>query len=401
VTESTDVTASLRLPAADDSPVPRPGQGTEYILIVDDDQAVRELIVSQVSYMGHRCTGARSGTEALAIAQQQPRPAVVLSDLEMPEVSGIKLLQQLLELDSNIQVVMVTAHDDLDSVRRCLRAGAYDYLVKPYDLEDLGQAIDRALERRRLTMELNEYQRDLERKVAEKTRQVLETRDIALLAVAKLAECRDDTTGFHLDRMQWFSRLLAEALADGPYAGEASVQFGEQLFKSSPLHDIGKVAIPDQILMKTGPLTEREWEIMKTHTTRGGDTLREVIEQHRSPAGEGARFLRMAMEIAYDHHERWDGRGYPRHKAGEEIPLGARIVALSDAYDAITSERPYKRALSHAEAVRRILDDRGRHFDPVIVDAFIRCAPKFEIIRRQMEGRTEETRRQYADTLFH
>jgi putative two-component system response regulator len=386
---------------ADDSPVPRPRQGTEYILIVDDDQAVRELIVTQVSYMGHRCVGARSGAEALLLAKQTPYPAVVLSDLEMPEVSGVKLLQLLLELDSNIQVVMVTAHDDLDSVRRCLRAGAYDYLVKPYDLEELGQTIDRALERRRLTMELEEYQRDLERKVEEKTRQVLETRDIALLAVAKLAECRDDTTGFHLDRMQWFSRLLAETLADGPYAHEATIQFAEQLFKSSPLHDIGKVAIPDQILMKTGPLNEREWEIMKTHTTRGGDTLREVIEQHHSPTGEGARFLRLAMEIAYDHHERWDGRGYPRHKAGEEIPLGARIVALADAYDAITSERPYKRALSHAEAVRRILDDRGRHFDPVIVDAFIRCAPKFEIIRRQMEGRTEETRRQFADTLFH
>ena len=387
--------------AVDQSPMPEPSQGTEYILIVDDDQAVRELIVSQVSYMGHRSVGARSGTEALQLARQAPHPAVVLSDLEMPEVSGIKLLQQLLELDSNIQVVMVTAHDDLDSVRRCLRAGAYDYLVKPYDLEELGQTIDRALERRRLTMELEEYQRDLERKVEEKTRQVLETRDIALLAVAKLAECRDDTTGFHLDRMQWFSRLLAEALADGPYAPEANSQFADQLFKSSPLHDIGKVAIPDQILMKTGPLTEREWEIMKTHTTRGGDTLRDVIEQHRSPTGEGARFLRLAMEIAYDHHERWDGRGYPRHKAGEEIPLGARIVALADAYDAITSERPYKRALSHAEAVRRVLDDRGRHFDPVIVDAFIRCAPKFEIIRRQMEGRSEETRRQFADTLFH
>ena len=394
------MTSPAIVPKSEKLPVPTPRQGAEHILIVDDDQAVRDLIVSQVSYMGHRCTGVPSGGEALVLARQQPHPAVVLSDLEMPEISGIKLLQHLLELDSNIQVVMVTAHDDLDSVRRCLRAGAYDYLVKPYDLEDLGQTIDRALERRRLTMELSEYQRDLELKVEEKTRQVLETRDIAMLAVAKLAECRDDTTGFHLDRMQWFSRLLAEALTGGAYDHEASSEFAEQLFKSSPLHDIGKVAIPDQILMKSGPLTEREWEIMKTHTTRGGDTLREVIEQHRSPTGEGARFLRLAMEIAYDHHERWDGRGYPRHKVGEEIPLGARIVALADAYDAITSERPYKRSLSHAEAVRRILDDRGRHFDPVIVDAFIRCAPKFEIIRRQMEGRTEDSRRQFADTMF-
>ena len=357
------------------------------ILVVDDEDAIRELLVSQVNYMGYECTGAGSALEGLTAASTAPYPSLVLSDVEMPGVSGVDLLAQLHDLDENIQVIMVTANDDMGTIRQCLKAGAYDYLTKPYDLQDLSETIDRALERRKLMLEVQDYQRDLERKVQDKTREVLETRDIALLAVAKLAECRDDSTGFHLDRMQWYSRLLAEELAsDGPYAQIATPEFVDHLFKSSPLHDIGKVAIPDAVLLKRGRLTPEEWVIMKSHTIQGGDTLREVIDQHRSPKGQGARFLRMAMEIAYDHHEHWDGSGYPNGKARENIPLGARIVALADAYDAITSDRPYKRAYSHEVAVERITNDSGSHFDPLLVDAFSRCHPKFELIQKQMKS---------------
>jgi putative two-component system response regulator len=393
------VSSTVEKPSADASRDLLDPAAEESILIVDDDEAVRRLLLSQVAYMGYKCLGAPSGSEALELAEQGPRPAIVLSDLEMPELSGMELLGAMLEIDPNIQVIMVTANDDLDSARRCLRAGAYDYLVKPYELEELRQTIQRAMERRRLRLQVEDYQLDLERKVEEKTREVLETRDIAMLAVAKLAECRDDTTGFHLDRIQWYSRLLAEALSEGVYASQSTVQFAAHLFKSSPLHDIGKVAIPDAILMKSSALTPGEWDVMKTHTVRGGDTLRDVIEHHRSVTREGGGFLRMAMEIAYQHHERWDGRGYPRGLRGGQISLGARIVALADAYDAITSERPYKPSLPHAEAVRRILIDRGRHFDPTIVDAFVGCAPKFELIRRQMQGR-ENSARQFADSTF-
>ncbi len=359
----------------------------ERILVVDDEDAIRELLVSQVTYMGHSCTGARSAIEGMSFASTPPYPALVLSDVEMPGLSGIDLLRQLHDLDENIQVVMVTANDDMNTVRQCLKTGAYDYVTKPYDLQDLSETIDRALERRRLILEVQDYQRDLERKVQEKTREVLETRDIALLAVAKLAERRDDSTGFHLDRMQWYSRILAEELAaEGPYSQVATPEFVEHLFKSSPLHDIGKVAIPDAILLKPGALTQDEWSVMKSHTVRGGDTLREVIESHRSPKGQGARFLRMAMEIAYDHHEKWDGSGYPNNKARERIPLGARVVAVADAYDAITSDRPYKRALDHETALERIQEDRGTHFDPLLVDAFLRCHKKFELIQKQMKS---------------
>jgi len=372
----------------------------ERILIVDDESAVRELLVSQVSHMGYLCSGASDADSALELAAKMPRPSLVLSDIEMPGTSGVDLLKGLLELDETIQVVMVTAHGELDTVRKCLRLGAYDYLLKPYALTELKQTIERALERRQLKLQVEAYQMELERKVEEKTREVLETRDIAMLAVAKLAECRDDTTGFHLDRIQWFSRLLGEALTEGPYADRVSPEFVDHLFKSSPLHDIGKVAIPDSILMKPGPLDPEEWEVMKNHTTHGGDTLREVIELHRSPSGQGARFLRMAMVIAYDHHEKWDGSGYPAGKSGEEIPLEARIVALADAYDAITSERPYKEAFSHPEAVRRILRDRGTHFDPLVTDAFVRCAPKFELIRRQMQGREGGAHRHITEVVL-
>ena len=362
------------------------------ILVVDDDDAARELLVAQVRHMGYDCDEAPSGPKLLALARFGPPPALVLSDMEMPSMSGLQLLRALLELGHEIQVVMVTARDDLTTARKCLRAGAYDYLTKPYDLEELSQTIGRALERRRLLIDLGEQQQSLERQVREKTREVRATRDIALLAVAKLAECRDETTGYHLERMQWYSRILAETMAeqsshdDGRHA-QVTAEFADHLFKSSPLHDIGKVAIPDSILLKAGSLTAEEWAVMKTHTTRGGDTLRDVIESSTTPYGTG--FLRMAMEVAYHHHERWDGHGYPQGTEGDDIPLAARIVALADAYDAIRSDRPYKQGVSHAEATERIVADRLTHFDPGVVDAYLRCERKFELISRQMRHPSE------------
>ena len=265
---------------------------SQRILVVDDDSAIRELLVAQVSSMGYDCDGASGGTEALAQAQIEPRPDLILSDLEMPECSGLELLRRIKAYDDHIEVVMVTAHEEIESVRQCLKEGAYDYLLKPYDLVELSDTIGRALERRELKRELREYQIDLERKVEESTREVLQTRDITLITVAKLAECRDDSTGYHLDRIQWYSRLLAEAAATS-YPDAVTDRFVDQVFKSSPLHDIGKVAIPDSVLLKEGPLSEEEWVIMKSHTLRGGDTLREVIDLYTgSSASPGPCFYR-------------------------------------------------------------------------------------------------------------
>lgn len=226
------------------------------------------------------------------------------------------------------------------------------------------------------TAELARLNENLERLVAEQTGEIRDTRDQAILTLARLAELRDGTTGEHLDRIAHFSRRLTESLADGPF-GPLGADFVEEIFRSSPLHDIGKVAIPDSILTKPGPLDAAERAVMEGHTTIGGDTLRGVIE--RSPVHS---FLRMGMAIAYAHHERWDGGGYPRRLAGESIPLAARIVALVDAYDAITATRPYKPGHDHDEAVRRILADAGRHFDPRIVEAFRRIHADLDRIRR-------------------
>jgi len=201
-----------------------------------------------------------------------------------------------------------------------------------------------------------------------------EARDAVILAMAKLAENRDPETGAHLERVQTYCRLLSRALAETPkYASQIDEEFVSAIVRSSPLHDIGKVGIPDAILLKPGRLTPDEFEIMKTHTTIGGDTIRGLLDQRPHQA-----FLRMGMEIAYGHHEKFDGSGYPKGWVGEQIPLPARILALADVYDALTSRRVYKAAMSHQEASVIIRDGRGKHFDPDIVDAFLRQESRFQ-----------------------
>ncbi len=356
----------------------------EYILVVDDEAIVRELLVSQLDFLGLSAQETADGDYLLRLASSADPPALVLLDIEMPGSSGLDLLRQVKQINADIQVVMVSGLRDLGTVRECISEGAYDYLAKPFELEDLHNTAARALERRRLVRQNRDYREHLERKVLEKTEEIRRTRDLALITLAKLAESRDSETGLHLERMAEYSRILAHAVREGPYAKEVDDEFVEWLFKSSPLHDIGKVGIPDAILRKPGPLTPEETAIMRRHTTIGGDTLRSVLEQF-----SGTSFLNMAMEIAYYHHERWDGHGYPHGRAATEIPLAARIVTIADAYDAITSRRPYKEALSHEVAVERIRVDRGGHFDPHLVDAFLRCEGEFARVQRRMqeEGR--------------
>ena len=348
----------------------------EYVLVVDDEPGVRHLLGAQLDHLGYANRAAESSEGALSTLRRHRGAVLVLSDVQMPGGGGVDLLDELQRIDRSIQVVMVSGHQDIDTVRDCLRRGAYDYLVKPYDLPDLTLTLPRAIEYSRLQRQNEEYRRNLERMVLERTTEVRETRDIALLTLAKLAESRDTDTGNHLERMAAYGRRLAEELRQGSHATTVDDAFIEHLFKSSPLHDIGKVGLDDAILRKPGPLTPLETAAMRTHTTIGGDTLRRVIERH-----QGHTFLLMGMEIAYSHHERWDGKGYPGGLAGRQIPLSARIVAVADAYDAITSTRPYKPAYDHEEAVRRIRKDSGAHFDPDLVQAFERCHDEFSAIR--------------------
>ena len=223
--------------------------------------------------------------------------------------------------------------------------------------------------------ELRRLRVELERLSGSQARKLRETRDLTLLSMAKLAELRDGGSGAHLERIAWISARLASALARGGAIGIPE-GFVEELFRSSPLHDLGKIAIPDAILHKRGPLSAVEWQIMKSHTTLGGEALEQIIASHPESA-----FLDLARDIAWYHHERWDGGGYPRGLAGEAIPLAARIVALADAYDAITSARPYKPAAPHEEALRRIRADSGRHFDPRLVELFLDVHGELRAIR--------------------
>lgn len=351
----------------------------ERVVIVDDEPAIRALLTSYLAALPLDCRSAKDAAEALALAAEEPRPSLVLSDVEMPGVSGVELLERLKALDETIQVVMVTGVQQMATVRQCVRAGAYDYITKPFEADDLLATVERAVERARLIRENDDYRRNLERMVKEQTVEIRQTRDIALLTLARLAESRDHETGRHLERMAEYSRLLAQAASREPSLGKITSEFVEHLYKSSPLHDIGKVGIPDAILRKPGPLAPEEMSVMRRHPEIGGDTLRNVIERY-----DGHRFLRMGMEIAYCHHEHWDGSGYPRGLAGPLIPLAARIVALADAYDTITSSRPYKTAFDHEEAVRRIARDRGTHFDPVLVDVFLRCHQEFAEIHGRL-----------------
>ncbi|MCG6963957.1 MAG: HD domain-containing protein [Acidobacteria bacterium] len=219
--------------------------------------------------------------------------------------------------------------------------------------------------------ELKRLNRNLARLVDERTRELRETRDATVLSLAGLAELRDGTTGAHLERIAAYSRRLAEAMDGGAY-GDLGAEFIEQIARSSPLHDIGKVGVPDLILRKPGPLTVEERKVMEEHTNIGGNTLRATLDRFESQG-----YLEMAMDISYSHHERWDGTGYPLRLAGEAIPLAARIVALVDVYDALTSERPYKRALPHEQAIQEIVAERGTHFDPAVVEAFLEVCHEF------------------------
>ncbi len=363
-------------------PAPRPwlAQSEEprpRVLVVEDEEPIRRMLASLLESEGLEVREAADAEEAQRLVREGFGPDVVLLDIQLPGLSGVQLLEWLRREAELAQVIMSTGVRDLETVRYCLREGAFDYLLKPFDGEELEGTVRKALERGRQILGFRRQQADLETSVMEKGRELESTRDLALLAMARLAESRDRETGAHLERIAEYAVVLARALRSGPYARRVGDELLERLRRSAPLHDVGKVGVPDAVLLKEGPLTPDERKVMQDHTTIGGDTLRSVGAGTPDP-----RFLEMAVEIAYQHHERWDGAGYPNGLAGEEISLPARIVALVDAYDAITSVRPYKPAFEHREAVRRIVVDRGEHFDPVVVDAFLECHRELDGIRQ-------------------
>ena len=355
------------------------------ILIADDNEVNRDLLSRRVAQLGHDVACAVDGREAIALLDTQEFDLVLL-DIMMPEVNGFQVLEHIKKSKrlAAIPVIMVTSLDDTDSAIRCIEMGAEDYLTKPFSLVLLRARIGAGLMKKRAydrdktyREQLEHYKLHLENRVNSQVDQIFSGQLATIFAMSKLADSKDPETGAHLERLREYCKVIAEYLATlEAYQHVVTPEFVAAIYAASPLHDVGKVGIPDRILLKEDRLDPDEWHIMKTHTIIGAETLRAVDQQH-----PGNRFIEFGIQIAESHHEKWDGSGYPYHLKGTEIPLPARILSLADVYDALTSERCYKKAFPHAESRRLIIEMRGKDFDPEIVDAFLATEKEFLRIR--------------------
>lgn len=329
------------------------------ILIVEDELVATARLKHTLEELGYDVLTADNGREAMEILRRGSC-RIVICDWEMPEMNGIELCRAIRSeaLGRYVFVLLLTVRQGGDNLVMGLSAGADEFMSKPYVTEELRVRLHTA-----------------ERILA------LETRDLVIFALAKLAESRDPETGAHLDRVRIYSRALAADMAtQDKFAGRITPGFVQLIYYTSPLHDIGKVAIPDHVLLKPGRLDDREFQIMKTHAQEGARTLDLALKEH-----PGTEFLCMARDIAGSHHERPDGTGYPRGLLRDEIPLCARIFAVADVYDALVSKRVYKRAFTHDIAKSIILDGTGTQFDTDVVEAFLRCEEQFKQIIRDHE----------------
>ncbi len=328
------------------------------VLIVDDDCVTLAALRHTLSAAGHEVVCAGNGAEALRALHDNPC-RLIISDWNMPEMDGVELCRRMREkkLPDYVYFILLTSRESAGDIVDGLSAGADEFLTKPFN-----------------PVELQVRVRAAERVLA------LDTRDLTIFVLAKLAESRDTDTGLHLERVRLYARLLADDLSESI---ESEPDFVKLIYQTSPLHDIGKVGIPDSILMKPGRLTPDEFEIMKTHTTIGSRTLEAAASEYPDVA-----FLQTARDVALTHHERIDGGGYPNGLRGDQIPWSGRIVAVADVYDALTSKRAYKPPFSHECAKAAIVAESGRHFDPHVVNAFLRNEGAFISIGRRFADAT-------------
>jgi len=353
--------------------------GKRPIILAVDDTAENLLLMSQLLKELYAVKAANNGERALAIAATEPYPDLILLDVMMPGLSGHEVAQRL-KADSrtrDIPIIFLTALASTEDETLGLGLGAADYVTKPINPPILLARVATQLNVKAAADFLRDKNDYLEQEVARRTREVVAIQDVTILAMASMAETRDNETGNHIRRTQNYVKRLAEQLRHHPrfnhFLDDATISL---LFKSAPLHDIGKVGIPDRILLKPGRLTPEEFEIMKTHTTLG----RDAIAHAEAQLGADVEFLRLAKEIAYGHQEKWDGSGYPEGLAGDDIPISARLMAVADVYDALISRRVYKEGMSHEKAIQIIFDGSGNHFDPDIVSAFRECLDDFRTI---------------------
>ncbi len=366
-------------------------------ILAVDDAPVNLSLITGLLKSHYRIKVANSGEKALRIAHSDLPPDLVLLDVMMPDLDGIEVCRRLKDdpRTRHIPVIFLTAMSKSEDERIGLEAGAVDYITKPISPPILLARVKTHLQLKAGADFLKDKNAYLQSEVYRRTREVQAIQDVTILTMASLAETRDNETGNHIRRTQHYVKALAIKLRDHPrFAGYFTDHMIDLLFKSAPLHDIGKVGIPDKILLKPGKLTPEEFEVMKTHTTLG----RDAIEQAERQLGTPVEFLKLAKEIAYSHQEKWDGSGYPEGLAGDGIPVSARLMAVADVYDALISRRVYKPAFTHDRAVELISEGRGRHFDPDIADAFMEIREEFREIAKRFADSDADIARQ-ADRL--
>jgi len=371
-------------------PTPRPATepAVNRVLIVDDQPDIRRLCRVALLAEGFVCDEAGTGPDAIILATKHAYDLVLL-DVDLPGFNGEEVLRQLRQrpLTAHLKVVMFSGTATGDELSRILLGGADDFLTKPFSMVQLRARVKAALRLKDaqdrsdvLNRELLQVNTELEQALDDRDGELIRARNGLVLALAKLIEHRSAETGLHLMRLQQYSRVLAEEAAKvGAFSAILDANFIRTLEDCAPLHDIGKAALPDNILNKPGPLDPQERAVMQTHTTIGADTLREVARRYPFATS----FLHMAIDIARHHHEKWDGTGYPDRLAGDRIPLSARLLAIADVYDALRSRRVYKPGLTHATSVMTMVEGSPGHFDPALLEVFRKIADQFDRVFRE------------------
>lgn len=357
-------------------------------VLVIDDIPENLTLMYQLLKDDYKVKGANGGERGLTLAETA-NPDLILLDIMMPEIDGYQVCQQLKSnpATSDIPIIFLTAKAERVDEHKGLKLGAVDYITKPINPEVVKARVKTHVSLKVASDILKDKNQVLEQEVERRTNEALRQKeelhaiqDVSFYAMISLAETRDNETGNHIKRTQAYIKRLAEQLRQNSrYVSELTDDFIALLYKSAPLHDIGKIGIPDNILQKEGSLTDDEFRVMKTHTTIGY----EAIKNAEKVCGQPMKFLTVAKEIAYSHHERWDGEGYPLGLAGEQIPLSARLMTIADVYDALISKRVYKPAFSHSDAVNIIVSGKGTQFDPTIIDAFAEITDEFDAIAQE------------------
>lgn len=348
-------------------------QNASKILVVDDEVSVVFVVKELLEASGYHVSIQTESRDIVNCARAFS-PDLVLLDVNMPDTNGYEVCKRLKSDEQfvDVPVIFLSGMDAVANKIQGFSVGAVDYIAKPFDSDEMLARIKTHLRLRSLQQKLN-YQNI----VQEKIREISNAHASTIFALAKLAECRDEDTGEHLERVREYCRLLSEDLrVSSGYGEHITEEFIACIQHASPLHDIGKVAIPDNILLKPGRLTPEEFEVMKTHASIGGENLQMVYNNH-----PGNAFVGMGIEIALYHHERWDGKGYPDGLIGKNIPLSARIMSIADVYDALRSDRCYRKGMIHDEAMNIILEGNGTQFDPEIVKSFMSIEQHLQAIK--------------------